>query len=72
MYYIKGSAMQPSKKDAPTHAKHMKGEIRAHNILLESIKDSLIPYVSNWKLQKKYMRKWWSYSLWVLQEKQSL
>ena len=45
MDYIKGSTIQPSKEDAPTHAKYMKGEIRAQRILIESIKDSLIPYV---------------------------
>ena len=45
MGYIKGSTMQPSKEDAPAHAKYMKGEIRAQRILIESIKDSLIPYV---------------------------
>ena len=37
MDYIEGSTI---------HAKYMKGEIRAQRILIESIKDSLIPYVS--------------------------
>ena len=46
MSYIKGSTIQPSKNDSLAHAKHMKGEIRAQRILIESMKDSLIPYVS--------------------------
>ena len=28
MDYIEGSTIQPSKEDAPAHAKYMKGEIR--------------------------------------------
>ena len=63
MDYIKESTIQPSKEYAPAHAKYMKGEIRAHRILIESIKDSLIPYVSKLKSAKKYMRNWWSHSL---------
>ena len=45
MDYINGSTIQPSKEDAPAHAKYMKGEIRAQKIPIESIKDLLIPYV---------------------------
>ena len=52
MDYIEGSTIQPSKEDAPAHAKDMKGEIRAQRILIESIKDSLIPYVSKLKSAK--------------------
>ena len=29
MGYIEGSIIQPSKEDAPAHAKYMKGEIKA-------------------------------------------
>ena len=43
MGYIEGSTIQPSIEDAPSHAKYMKEEIRAQRILIESIKDSLIP-----------------------------
>ena len=46
MDYIKGSATRPSKENTQAHAKYMKGDIRAQRILIESIKDSLIPYVS--------------------------
>ena len=35
----------------------MKGEIRAHRILIESIKDSLIPYVSKLKSAKEIYEK---------------
>ena len=52
MDYIKGSTTQPSKEHAPAHAKYMKGEIRAQRILMESIKDSLIPYVSQLETAK--------------------
>ena len=44
MDYIEGSTVQPPKEDAPAHAKYMKGEIRAQRVLIESIKESLIPY----------------------------
>ena len=52
MDYIEGSKIQPPKSDAPTHSKYMKGEIKAQRILIESIKDSLIPYVSKLKSAK--------------------
>ena len=57
MDYIKGSTVQPPKEDAPTYAKYMKGEIRAQRILIESIKDSLIPYVSKLKTAKQIYEK---------------
>jgi len=57
MDYIKGSIAQPPKEDAPAHAKYMKGEIRAQRILIESIKDSLIPYVSKLKTAKQIYEK---------------
>ena len=49
MDYIKASATRHSKEDTQEHAKYMKGDIRAQRILIESIKDSLIPYVSKVK-----------------------
>ena len=54
---IEGSTIQPPKEDAPSHAKYMKGEIRAQRILIESIKDSLIPYVSKLKSAKEIYKK---------------
>ena len=57
MDYIEGSTIQPPKEDAPAHAKYMKGEIRAQRILIESIKDSLIPYVSKLKSAKQIYEK---------------
>ena len=47
MDYNEASTIQPPKEDAPAHAKYMKGEIRAQRILIESIKDSLIPMYKN-------------------------
>ena len=52
MDYIEGSTIPPPKQDSPTHANYMKGEIRSHRILIVSIKDSLIPYVSKLKSAK--------------------
>ena len=57
MDYIEGSTIKPPKEDAPTHAKSMKGEIRAQRILIESIKDSLIPYVAKVKIAKEIYEK---------------
>ena len=53
MDYIEGSTTPPPKEDAPAYTKYMKGEIRAQRILIESIKDSLIPYVSKLKSAKE-------------------
>jgi len=44
--HIKGSITQPPKEGTQAHARYMKGEARAQRILIESIKDSLILYVS--------------------------
>lgn len=52
MDHIKGSKTQPPKEDSQSHARYMKGEVRAHWILIESIKDSLIPYLSKLKTTK--------------------
>ena len=46
MEHIKGYITKPRKEDAQALAKYMKGEVRAQRILIESIKDPLIPYVS--------------------------
>ena len=51
--YIKGSKSKPSQEDAQAHAKYMKGDIRAQRILIESIKNSLIPYVSKLESSKE-------------------
>ena len=52
MDHIKGSTTLPSKEDTQAHAKYKKGEVRAQRILIESIKDSLIPYVSKLETSK--------------------
>ena len=57
MDYIKGPTVQPSKEDSLAHAKYLKGEIRAQRILIESIKDSFIPYVSKLKSAKEIYEK---------------
>ena len=57
MDYIEGSIVQPPKEDTSAHAKYMKGEIKAQRILIESIKDSLIPYVSKLKTAKQIYEK---------------
>lgn len=48
--HVKGLFVEPPKEEAQAIAKYMKGEIRAQRILVESIKDSLIPFVA--KLEK--------------------
>ena len=57
MDHIEGSNVSPPKEDTSAHAKYMKGEIRAQIILIESIKDSLIPYVSKVKTAKQIYEK---------------
>ena len=53
MEHVKGSFTKPRKEDAQALAKYMKGEVRAQRILIESIKDPLIPYVSKLKTSKE-------------------
>lgn len=48
--YVKGSISKPSQEKDQALSKYMKGEIRAQIILIESMKDPLIPYVE--KLEK--------------------
>ena len=52
MEHVKGSMTKPGEEDAQALAKYMKGEVRAQRILIESIKDTLIPYVSKLKNSK--------------------
>ena len=51
--HIKGSINKPPKEEAQALAKHMRGEIRAQRILIESIKDPLITYVSKLETSKE-------------------
>ena len=51
--HIKGLVSKPSKEDTQAHAKYMKGDLRAQRILIESINDSLIPYVSKLESSKE-------------------
>ena len=53
MDHVKGSITSPAKEDAQALAKFMKGEVRAQRILIESIKDPLIPYVSKLDTSKE-------------------
>ena len=53
MGFIKGSTIQPPKEDILAYVKYMRGDIRARRILIESIKDSLIPYVSKLESSKE-------------------
>eukprot|EP00253_Pinus_taeda_P009693 PITA_09693 len=45
MEHVKGSITKPPKEDDQALARYMKGEVRTQRILIESIKDPLIPYV---------------------------
>ena len=53
MDHIQGSITQPTKVDTQEHARFMKEEVRAQMILIESIKDFLISYVSKLKTSKE-------------------
>ena len=53
MEHVKGSITKPPKEDSQALARYMKGEVRAQRILIESIKDLLIPYVSKLKTSKE-------------------
>jgi len=44
---VKGSITKHLEEEAQALAKYMKREVRALRILIKSIKDPLIPYVSN-------------------------
>jgi len=53
MEHVKGSITKPRKEDSQALAKCMEGEVRAQRILIESIKDPLIPYVSKLETSKE-------------------
>ena len=53
MKHVKGAINKPTKEDAQALARYMKGEVRAQRILIESIKDPLIPYVSKLETSKE-------------------
>lgn len=57
MDHIKGSVTEPPKEDTQAHARYMKRDMRAQRILIESIKDSLIPYVSKLESAKAIYEK---------------
>jgi len=51
--YVKGSISKPPQEQSQALSKYMKGGIRAQRILIESIKDSLIPNVAKLKTSKE-------------------
>ena len=53
MDYIKGNVTIPAKDQTQDLAKYNKDETRAQKILIESIKDPLIPYVSKLETSKE-------------------
>lgn len=57
MDQIKVPVTQPPKEDTQAHARYMKGEVRAQRIMIESIKYSLIPYVSKLETAKAIYNK---------------
>jgi len=46
MEHVKGSITKPPKEYSQEISRYMKGVVRAQRILIKSIKDPLIPYVS--------------------------
>lgn len=61
MDYIKGSVTVPAKEQTQALVKFNKDGTRAQRILIEYIKDPLIPYVSKLETYKEIYDKW-SYS----------
>ena len=53
MDHVKGSISKLTKEDPQALAKFMKREVRAQRILIESIKDPLIAYVSKLKTSRE-------------------
>ena len=51
--HIEGNITIPTKEQTQASAKYNKYETRAQRILIESIKDSLIPYVSKFETSKE-------------------
>lgn len=52
MEYILGKIIEPSKYKTQELAKYKKGEVWAERIIIESIKDHLVPFVANLKTSK--------------------
>jgi len=55
--HIKGNITIPTKEQTQALAKSNKDETRAQRILIESIKDSLFPYVSKFETSKEIYNK---------------
>ena len=51
--HVKGNIIGPVKEQTQPSAKYNKDETRAQRLLIESIKDSLIPYVSKFETSKE-------------------
>jgi len=51
--HVKGSITVPAKEQTQALSKYNKDETRAQRVLIESIKDSLIPYVSKLETSKE-------------------
>ena len=57
MGFIEGSTIQPPKEDILAYIKYMQGDIKARRILIESIKETLIPYVLKLESSKEIYEK---------------
>ena len=57
MEHVKGTITKPGSKDSQAISKYMQGEVIAQRILIESIKDHLIPYVSKLDTSKEIYEK---------------
>lgn len=51
--HVKGNTTTPAKEKTQSLAKYNKDETRTQRILIESIKDSFIPYVSKFETSKE-------------------
>ena len=52
MEYVLGGVVVPDKEKTQELAKYKKGEVRAQKIIVESIKDHLVPFVVDLKTSK--------------------
>ena len=52
MEYVLGEVVEPSKENTQELAKYKKGEVRAQRIIVELIKDHLVPFVDDLKTSK--------------------
>ena len=50
--YVNGEVIEPQKDKTQELTRYKKGEVRAQRIIVESIKDYLIPFVANLKTSK--------------------